>query len=157
MKKLRKIYWTVALMLVSGIVFCQPEFNQSYPRSTGLYYLCTGGSLMLNGIGVSLTSIGKNNLGGSKSYIGNFKNADDFKRNEQSWNLFSDPSDKIYGVTINIVKEFPSASNKMRFGIEVGPSFLTYKKAKVQVENTYFPFIIFPIQYTKVTHEKLQT
>ena len=119
-------------------------------------YLGLGGGIPNIG-GVSTTFILSNDWGGSISYkVGNSK-AKNLPSNYRvgAFCIFGDciPRDEVMMFSAKIVRTFPTSDKNARFGIEVGPSWNSYKIYKFTPRNATGLFSSWSSNYNK-SYEK---
>ncbi len=89
-------------------------------------------------LAMDFTLIFSNNWGGNISLKTNIAKSKDTPSDyfDDGNRVFS-PKDYISIISINLVKEFSAAKNNLRYGVEVGPSFVSHNKAVLEINPGY--------------------
>ncbi|NQU85624.1 MAG: hypothetical protein HQ541_07675 [Mariniphaga sp.] len=154
MKIFKKICCTAFFVLEIGIAYSQPDVKIDSTQNLKLMYYGAGGSIIGGSLGMSFTTVRSNNSGVCISFESNYQKAENIPHGRE-WELITGPNDKIHAISLRMVKELPTNSNKVRFGFETGPSFMLYKKAKFRIQESYF--LWFPITYTNKSYDQKYT
>lgn len=139
------------------ILFCLISYS-AYPQADSLKintlrltgsYLGLGFGACKSGIGgvISGTFILSNNWGASIRYNPNSFLAENMPDDYIDLVLFMPfltngiPSDNVTALSVNIIKEFPTKTRFVRFGIEFGPAFVKYELARFTPVPNWIPLL----------------
>ncbi|MBL7829227.1 MAG: hypothetical protein JNJ57_21510 [Saprospiraceae bacterium] len=131
------LFAAFSVMMMPYEALAQRYYDQGYPFEKAHLYAGLVATLPLGG-GFSGTFFHPSGYGASFSYIAFSPNATNIPSNyDPGSNLFNwfgsfsiNPKDHIQCYALHAIKEFPTDGNRIRLGIETGPSFLKFDLAE---------------------------
>ena len=126
----------ILLSIIFQILFLNPEINYAQTDSTVLQKVKLSYMYLDFGVGISenlIIGIGgdfvlSNNWGGSLNYNYFNKEAVELPP-DYTGGFFGKPTDNLNTYSVRLLKEFPTHTKMVRFGVEGGVSFIEYEKA----------------------------
>jgi hypothetical protein len=149
MKKIKFICFAALFGVLSNCTYSQADSLITNKTLLSKYYVGFGAGFCNKGleVGLSSTFILSNDWGGSIRFNSNFFEAKNLPPDYYDFVLFMPflsnglPSDNVNVLSFNLIKEFPTRSKLIRFGIEMGPSLVNYKIANFRPVSNPIPFL----------------
>ena len=143
MKKVHLIF-VLLVSLLSNTLFSQTEKQEGGAIQSTKVYFGFGGGFCIRGAGASIsgTLILPDYWGGSVRYNTNLIKAKNLPDDYYDLVLFIPfaingfPGDKLQSLSFNILKEFPTSNQWLRFGIEAGPAWVNYSVANFTPQSS---------------------
>ena len=149
MKRLKSICLTVLIYLISNCVYSQTDSLINNKIKLLNIYSGFGVGICNSGAGVAVdgTFILSNNWGVSIRYNPNYLSARNLPDDYVDLVLFMPfltnglPTDDINVLSVNTIKEFPTQSKLIRFGIEFGPALVISQIAVFTPVSNWIPLL----------------
>ncbi len=149
MKRAKTIYLAALICIISYSAYSQTDSLRQDKIHLSKSYLGLGFGTCNSGLGgvFSGTFILSNDWGGSIRYNPNALGAKNLPDDYYDIVLFIPfltnglPTDNIHVLSFLLLKEFPTQTKFVRFGIEFGPAFVKYEVARFTSVSNPIPFM----------------
>jgi hypothetical protein len=110
-------------------------------KKESLFQFGFGGGICLKGgsIGFDYTFIRSNNWGGNISYKSNIIKSEDIPTDWNEGGRTFYPKDYVKLLSFNLLREFSTSQQYIRFGVEGGLSWVIYSQAQLELNPSYDP------------------